>query len=94
MVNRALMPIEQKQVVFYDDEITAVRLENGRIFIPVRPICEALGLDWSAQYRRINSDMILSDVLMPVVVTATDINSSSRWPRTHMVITATYTNNA
>jgi hypothetical protein len=82
MVNKALVPIEQKQVVFYDDEITAVRLENGRIFIPVRPICEALGLDWSAQYRRINSDMVLSDVSMSVVVTATDINVSSRRPRT------------
>ncbi len=34
MTNKALTSIEQKQVVFYDDEITAVRLENGRIFIP------------------------------------------------------------
>ncbi|VAW34236.1 hypothetical protein MNBD_CHLOROFLEXI01-259 [hydrothermal vent metagenome] len=62
------------RVVFYADEITAVRLENGRVFIPVRPICEALGLDWSAQYRRINSDMVLSDVSMSVVLTATNIN--------------------
>jgi len=52
-----LVPIEQKTVVFYDDEITAVVAEaNGEriIYVPLRPICDYLGLDWSAQTRRIN----------------------------------------
>ncbi|WP_420632352.1 phage antirepressor N-terminal domain-containing protein [Candidatus Leptofilum sp.] len=73
--NQELQIAEQKTVIFYDDEITAVRLSDGRVFIPVRPICETLGLDWSAQYRRINGDLVLADVAMSVVVTATDIEA-------------------
>lgn len=40
----AVQPAEQKTVLFYDDEITAVRLEDGRVYIPIRPICDTLGL--------------------------------------------------
>jgi len=42
------------------------------VFVPVRPICDYLGIDWSAQYRRINRDPVLPEVITPcVVVTAT-----------------------
>jgi len=80
-----LVPIEQKTVVFYDDEITAVVAEaNGEriIYVPLRPICDYLGLDWSAQTRRINRDQILTEVAMSVAVTATDIDPNSKRPRT------------
>ena len=84
--DQKLQIAEQKTVLFYDDEITAVRLKDGRVFIPVRPICEALGLDWSAQYRRINGDLVLADMAMSVVVTATDIEKGSRRPFTSEMI--------
>lgn len=86
MSDKALEPVEQKAVLFYEDEITVVRLADGRVFIPVRPICDALGLDWSAQYRRINGDMVLADVAMSVAVTATDIEEGSRRPLTSEMI--------
>ena len=57
---KALVPVEQKTVEFYEDQVTAVRLANGEVFIPLRPIVEGLGLDWPAQTRRINRDPILS----------------------------------
>ncbi|MCB0032956.1 MAG: ORF6C domain-containing protein [Anaerolineales bacterium] len=57
----SLVPVEEREVHFYDDVIYAVRLEDGRVFIPLRPIIERLGLDWSAQTRRINRDMILGE---------------------------------
>src|SRR5437763_104105 len=51
----ALVPIEERKVDFYGDEITAVLVEiDGReqISVPVRPISEYLGLAWSAQLQR------------------------------------------
>jgi hypothetical protein len=74
MTDKALMPIQQKQVIFYEDEITAVLVrihEQDQIFVPIRPICEYMGMDWSAQFRRINRDPVLSEVIQGVAVTTT-----------------------
>ena len=54
--SQALVPIEEKVVVFYEDELTAVLVETDEgqeIYVPVRPIVENLGLAWSPQLRRI-----------------------------------------
>lgn len=67
----AVQPAEQKTVLFYDDEITAVRLEDGRVFIPMRPLIERLGIDWNGQRRRINRDAVLKDEVTSVDVTST-----------------------
>jgi hypothetical protein len=73
--NKALVPLEQKVVEFYGDELTAVRVEiegKSAVYVPVRPICDYMGVDWSAQFRRINRDPVLSAEATPcVVVTAT-----------------------
>jgi len=73
--SEALVPVEQKVVEFYGDELTAVLVDvegHAVIYIPVRPICDYLGVDWSGQYRRINRDPVLSAELVPcVAVTAT-----------------------
>ena len=66
----ALMPTEQKEVSFYEDMITVVQLQDS-IYVPIRPICELLGVDWASQFRRINRDEILSEVAIRVVVTTT-----------------------
>lgn len=68
----ALVPIEEKQVVFYDDVIYAVRLNDGRVFVPMRPIIERLGVDWASQYKRAGRDPILSEEMQSIVVTTTD----------------------
>ena len=71
---KALVPVEQKQVVFYDDKITAVMVEGAtsqHVFIPIRPICDFLGVAWTAQRQRILRDPVLSDELTPVIVTIT-----------------------
>ncbi len=89
MSESSLIPVEQRTVVFYDDEITAVVAQtNGErmIYVPLRPICDYLGLDWSAQTRRINRDPVLADVVMSVAITATDIDPTSRRPRTSDVL--------
>jgi len=86
---KALQPLEQKTVIFYDDEITAVLVAEDKgkeVYVPVRPICEFLGIDWSSQRRRINRDPVLSEATMSVVITATDIDPQSRRPQTSSML--------
>lgn len=83
MEESALQTIEQRTVIFYEDEITAVVIEESgqrTVYVPLRPICDYLGLDWSAQRKRINRDPVLTEALMSVVITTTDIDPESRWP--------------
>ena len=73
--SKALIPGEQRSVIFYDDEIPVVIVgeeSERQVYVPVRPICDFLGVDHSAQLRRIRRDPVLSEELTPcVVVTAT-----------------------
>lgn len=68
---KALTPVLQKQVLFYDDMITAVQLQDNTVYIPLRPLCDLLGLDWSSQRRRINRDPVLGEEVRAVAVTTT-----------------------
>lgn len=68
----ALVPVEQKEVIFYEDVILAARLADDQVLIPLRPIIEMLDLDWASQTRRINRDPILSVEQKRVVITTTD----------------------
>lgn len=73
--SKALVPIEQRDVVFYDDTITAVLVEVDAqrvVYVPLRPICDFLGVSWSGQLERINRDPVLSDVVRFVRVTRTN----------------------
>lgn len=62
---------EQKTITFYDDELTAVQLEGGDIYVPVRRLCDNLGLDWAGQRQRINRDEVLSEAIRGVGVITT-----------------------
>jgi hypothetical protein len=74
---KALIPVEEKTVDVYGDEVPAVLVqmdESGRplVYVPVRPICDYLGVAWSAQRLRINRDPVLSETTERVIVTITD----------------------
>ncbi len=69
--------------------ITAVLIADERgssVYVPIRPICDFMGLNWDGQRRRINRDAVLSQEVMSVVVTTTDIDPSSRRPHTSAVL--------
>src|SRR3954470_3331103 len=68
----ALVPSRVEIVEFYGDRITAAETDAGAILVPLRPICESLGLDWSAQSRRLRRDPVLSDAVCSVAITATE----------------------
>jgi hypothetical protein len=79
---KALIPVEQREVDFYEDTITAVLVEEeeGReeVFVPLRPICNSLGLAWSSQLQRIKRDPVLNDELVSVFVTNTESQRGGR----------------
>ena len=71
----ALVPVEERTVIFYDDELTAVLVHTAgedRVFVSGRPLRENLGIDWSAQRKRITGDPVMSEELRSVAVTATE----------------------
>lgn len=72
---KALAPIEEKEVEFYGDDLTAVRTADGNIYVPIRPICRLLGLNWDGQRRRILRDSVLDGEARGVVVTTTQGSS-------------------
>ena len=74
MTENALIPIEKRQVVFYEDMITAVLVEvdnRQEIYVPVRQICDYLGLAFAGQRSRINRDAVLSEAIR-IIHIATD----------------------
>lgn len=50
-------------VDFRNDTIFAVERDDG-IFVAIKPICETLGIKWSAQHERIKNDVILSEGIL------------------------------
>ncbi len=53
-------------------EISAVADENGSIFVPVKPICQAIGIDHPAQVQRIKRHRKLSSVMVTITTTGAD----------------------
>src|SRR6476620_3340876 len=74
MDGAALVPLDERQIDFYGDEIVAVLVEEGgqaTVYVPLRPLCEHLGLSWSGQRERVLRDEVLAEALRPVRVTRT-----------------------
>lgn len=87
---KSLAVIEQREVAFYDDEIVVAVAEDGTVYVPIRPICDLMGVDRSAQQRRVQRDPVLSQVAktVPVLssaVMAPDVAASSR-PKTSYML--------
>lgn len=71
-----LVPIDERNVDFYGDEIVTalVKIEDQTLaYVPLRPICEYLGLSWSGQRQRINRDPVLAQEMRFVRVTHTNL---------------------
>src|SRR5690349_6673566 len=68
----ALVPVREAQVEFYGDTLSAAEGADEQIYVPIRPICEALGLTWPGQWERIKGDRVLSEAVRSVRVTLTE----------------------
>jgi hypothetical protein len=78
----ALIPIDQRTVEFHGDKLTAVLTEDGTIFVPVKPLCESLDIQWSAQSKRINRDPVLAEVATSVSIMDIQGDPPQRRPMT------------
>ena len=56
-----LIPVEQKEVLFYDDQLIAVRAYDNHVYVAIGQLCDVLGLDRASQTRRIRGDDVLAD---------------------------------
>jgi len=71
----ALIPVEVRTVDFYGDVIIGALVQVGdeqRTYVPLRPICAYLSLDWSGQRQRVMRDEVLADEVRFVVITPTN----------------------
>lgn len=60
---------DQRDVVLGDDaQVVAVRLEDGTIYIPLRQMCDSLGLNYVGQMQRIRRDGVLGNGLRTLPV--------------------------
>lgn len=63
---------EKRISIINDVEIFAEIADNGQIYIPIKPICQAIGVDHDAQRQRIRRHRKLSSVAVVVTATGTD----------------------
>lgn len=45
---------------------------NNKPFVAIRPICEAMGIDWNAQFQKIKRDLVLNSVMCMTHTTGSD----------------------
>jgi len=59
-----LVPVEQRRVTLMgEDEVVAARVAPDLIYLPLRPLCENLGVGYPAQFARIKKDEVLAEGL-------------------------------
>lgn len=63
---------KQKITILNGVEIFAQVNENGQVFVPVKPICQAIGVDHDAQRQRIKRHRKLSSVAVTITATGAD----------------------
>lgn len=57
----ALTIVEQREVLFYDDELLAVRAADGQIYVSFRHLCDSLGINRQSQMKKIRDHDVLAE---------------------------------
>lgn len=58
-------------VNFHNHSLITLK-KDGEYYVAMKPIVEAIGLDWKSQYRRIASDEVLSTCMVIMTIVAAD----------------------
>lgn len=70
-MNEAMINPAIDYVMFDNDQLSLIQ-EGNEQFVPVKPICTALGLDWETQRRMLERDIVLSSTTVTMTVVAQD----------------------
>ena len=65
------MPNSLVQVAFHDAQVVCV-MHDGKPFVALRPLCDALEIAWEAQFRAIKKDPVLTSVVDELSTTGAD----------------------
>jgi hypothetical protein len=55
-------------IQFHEDTLTVIERDDGQVFVAIKPICETLGLDWSAQLHRIKANEVLAEGMVTMTI--------------------------
>lgn len=58
-------------IPFHQHQVVTVR-QNGQVLVAMKSICEAIGLYWSSQFKRIKRDPVLSATIVVMTMVAED----------------------
>ncbi len=58
-------------IQFYNRTLTTFE-QNGIHYVAMKPICENIGLDWTAQVQRLKRDDVLNSVMVIITTTGSD----------------------
>jgi len=61
MTDTSLQVIDQRMVTFYGDTLVAARAADGRIYVALNQMCDALGISRYSQRRRIGDHAVLNE---------------------------------
>ena len=61
------MSVTYALVPFRGDQLLTIN-DRGVIRVAVKPICEALGIDWPSQFKRLNRDPVLSEGVVMMTI--------------------------
>lgn len=57
---------------FENADLQIVHEQPGKIFLVMKPICDALSLDWHSQHRNISDDPVLNSIVRKIRTTGAD----------------------
>lgn len=60
MTENATPAIQSTLVPFHDQQILVIQ-QGDTVYVPIKPLCQNLGVDWEAQRQRIARDTVLSE---------------------------------
>ncbi len=80
-----LTTVEQKKVEFYDDELVAIRADDGHIYVSVRHLSDALGLNQTGQIRRVRRQPILDKGCFKGHILTSGGKQQANWLRVDLV---------
>ncbi len=84
-MEKQLTTVEQKEVSFYEDELVAIRADDGHIYVSVRHLSDALGLNPTGQIRRIRRQAILDKACYKGYISTPGGPQAANWLRVDLV---------